>query len=276
MGDTRERDRLNLILENVADPILVTDDRSDIILMNDQAEQLFQRRSGTGRRARRQIAAIQDNDTKFTTFISEFPDRQAEALRERRCVSRTPSRPTSPMEVVSGKIRTSAGRPIAIVSVLHDLTKQVENERLYDALKRLNSELEATIRGGDGRSRGRRTRDCSGSRKRSRRRTSSNRNSSPACRTSFVRRSTRCIGYTALMLDRSATAKCDRRSDGCPDARIARRLEHLLELISDILDLAGSKPARCRMHVVEVDVRDVVREVAQQIEPMVRKKSLTS
>src|SRR5205807_7524366 len=28
----RERDRLNLILENVADPILVTDDRSNIIL----------------------------------------------------------------------------------------------------------------------------------------------------------------------------------------------------------------------------------------------------
>src|SRR5581483_10899654 len=37
-----ERDRLNLILENVADPILVTDERSNIILMNDQAEQLFQ------------------------------------------------------------------------------------------------------------------------------------------------------------------------------------------------------------------------------------------
>ena len=35
---TRERDRLNLILENVADPILVTDDRSNIILMNEQAE----------------------------------------------------------------------------------------------------------------------------------------------------------------------------------------------------------------------------------------------
>ena len=33
-----ERDRLNLVLENVADPILVTDERSNIILMNDQAE----------------------------------------------------------------------------------------------------------------------------------------------------------------------------------------------------------------------------------------------
>ena len=29
---------------------------------------------------------------------------------------------------------------------MHDLTKQVENERLYDALKQLNSELEQRIR----------------------------------------------------------------------------------------------------------------------------------
>jgi PAS domain-containing protein len=38
---SEERDRLNLILENVADPILVTDSSANIILMNDEAEQLF-------------------------------------------------------------------------------------------------------------------------------------------------------------------------------------------------------------------------------------------
>ena len=51
-----------------------------------------------------------------------------------------------PVEVVAGKVKNERGEPIAIVSVLHDLTKQVENERLYDALKRLNSELEQRIR----------------------------------------------------------------------------------------------------------------------------------
>ena len=53
---------------------------------------------------------------------------------------------TLPVEVVSGKVKNERGEPIAIVSVLHDLTKQVENERLYEALKRLNSELEQRIR----------------------------------------------------------------------------------------------------------------------------------
>src|SRR6185437_9765956 len=44
-----ERDRLNLVLENVADPILVTDERSNIILMNDMAEQLFEIREAETR-----------------------------------------------------------------------------------------------------------------------------------------------------------------------------------------------------------------------------------
>src|SRR5262249_25659098 len=65
-----ERDRLDLVLENVADPILVTDARSNIILMNEQAEQLFQLGEVDGR-SRREIATVRGNDTKFTSFISE-------------------------------------------------------------------------------------------------------------------------------------------------------------------------------------------------------------
>jgi PAS domain-containing protein len=56
-----ERDRLNLILENVADPILVTDNASKIILMNDQAERLFETESDGG--SRRQQQAVRVNDT---------------------------------------------------------------------------------------------------------------------------------------------------------------------------------------------------------------------
>jgi len=47
---------------------------------------------------------------------------------------------------VSGKVKNERGEPIAVVSVLHDLTKQVENERLYEELKRFSSQLEARIR----------------------------------------------------------------------------------------------------------------------------------
>ena len=59
---------------------------------------------------------------------------------------RPPTGAALPVEVVSGKIFNARGEPLAIVSVLHDLTKQVENERLYEELKRFSGELEDRIR----------------------------------------------------------------------------------------------------------------------------------
>src|SRR6185312_14383924 len=123
----------------------VTDQRSNIILMNDQAEQLFQM-SEPELRSRREVAAVRGNDTKFTSFISEFALLDDHARRERMSLMHPRTGLELPVEVVSGKVRNERGEPIAIVSVLHDLTKQVENERLYEALKRLNSELEQRIR----------------------------------------------------------------------------------------------------------------------------------
>ncbi|HEX9084288.1 MAG TPA: PAS domain-containing protein, partial [Gemmatimonadaceae bacterium] len=97
----RERDRLNLILENVADPILVTDDRSNIILMNKEAEQLFESDdSASWERA----ATVQANDTKFTTFISDFTISPALARREQMKLHIPDSGVELPVEVVSGKI----------------------------------------------------------------------------------------------------------------------------------------------------------------------------
>jgi len=37
----RERDQLDAVLESVSDPILVTDDHSDIVLLNREADRLF-------------------------------------------------------------------------------------------------------------------------------------------------------------------------------------------------------------------------------------------
>src|ERR1043165_8397975 len=99
-----ERDRLNLILENVADPILVTDERSNIILMNDQAEQLFQI-SNADSPSRRETAAVRGNDTKFTSFISEFALLDDPARRERMSLIHPHSGMELPVEVVSGKVR---------------------------------------------------------------------------------------------------------------------------------------------------------------------------
>ena len=269
MKATSERDRLNLILENVADPILVTDERANIILMNDQAERLFQ--ASEHERSRRQIQAVRGNDTKFTSFISEFALLDVSSRRERMTLIHPSSGLELPVEVVSGKIKNERREPIAIVSVLHDLTKEVEIERLYHQLKTLNSELEERIRAA--------TADLA------------EQNARLQWQSQEVERANRLkseflasmshelrtpinalIGYSALLIDGVLGEVNERQRDALTRGRAAA--EHLLALINDILDLAKIEAGKMPLHLEEVSLRDVVGEVSQQIEPMVRKKQL--
>src|SRR5205814_696685 len=186
MKASSERDRLNLILENVADPILVTDERANIILMN-------------------------------------------------------------------------------------DLTKEVEIGRLYETLKTLNSELEERIRSA--------TADLA------------EQNARVQWQSQEVERANRLkseflasmshelrtpinalIGYSALLIDGVLGEINERQRDALRRGRAAA--EHLLALINDILDLAKIEAGKMPLHLEEVELRDVVAEVSQQIEPMVRKKAL--
>src|ERR1051325_7320423 len=265
-----ERDRLNLILENVADPILVTDERSNIILMNDQAELLFQER-GDAPRNRAQLQAIRGNDTKVTSFISEFALLEDDARRERMVLLNPVTGSELPVELVSGKVRNERRETIAIVSVLHDLTKQVENERLYDALKQLNSELEGRIREA--------TADLAEQNARLQwqsqevERANKLKSEFLASMSHELRTPINAlIGYTALLLDGVLGDISTKQRDALTRGRAAA--EHLLALINDILDLAKIEAGKMPLHVTEVAMSEIVKEVAQQIEPMVRKKQL--
>jgi PAS domain S-box-containing protein len=265
-----ERDRLNLILENVADPILVTDERSNIILMNDQAEMLFEE-GGPTTRNRREMQAIRGNDTKFTSFISEFALLDADSRRERMILSNPRAGSELPVEVVSGKVRNERREAIAIVSVLHDLTKQVENERLYEALKQLNADLENRIREA--------TADLAEQNARLQwqsqevERANKLKSEFLASMSHELRTPINAlIGYTALLLDGVLGEISAKQRDALQRGRAAA--EHLLALINDILDLAKIEAGKMPLHVTEVKLRDVVLEVGQQVEPMVRKKQL--
>ncbi|HEY9228902.1 MAG TPA: ATP-binding protein [Gemmatimonadaceae bacterium] len=265
-----ERDRLNLVLENVADPILVTDQRSNIILMNDQAEQLFQINEHSGL-SRREIAAVRGNDTKFTSFISEFALLDDDSRRERMSLMQPKGGHEHPVEVVSGKVKNERGEPIAIVSVLHDLTKQVENERLYEALKRLNSELEQRIREA--------TADLAEQNARLQwqsqevERANKLKSEFLASMSHELRTPINAlIGYSALLLDGVLGDVNPGQRDALTRGRAAA--EHLLALINDILDLARIEAGKMPLHLEDVSLVDVTQEVTQQIEPMVRKKQL--
>ncbi len=264
----RERDRLNLILENVADPILVTDDRSNIILMNKQAEQLFE---SDDSESWERAAAVQANDTKFTTFISDFTISSATARREQMKLNVPDSATELPVEVVSGKILNRRGEPLAIVSVLHDLTEQVENERLYHELKKFSNELEERIHAATADLAEQNTRLQWQSReleKANRLKSEFLASMSHELRTPI----NALIGYASLMLDRIYGELTARQEEGL--TRIQSAAQHLLALINDILDLAKIEAGRMPLHLEDVTLADIMKEISQQIDPLVHKKDL--
>ncbi|HJU66136.1 MAG TPA: histidine kinase dimerization/phospho-acceptor domain-containing protein, partial [Gemmatimonadaceae bacterium] len=269
MDATRERDRLNLILNNVADPILVTDHQSKIILMNPLAELLFELPEGTHDLQR--VQRVRGNDTKFTTLISDFAISAATYRRERITLVQPELGVEVPMEVVAGKVMNERGEPLAIVCVLHDLTTQVENERLYNELKKFSGELEDRIRLATADLEAQNMRlqwQSSELEKAYRLKSEFLANMSHELRTPI----NALIGYTALMLDRIYGELTAKQVEGLN--RIQVSSQHLLALINDILDLAKIEAGKMPIHLEPAPLRAIIAEVASQMEPLIKRKSL--
>ncbi|HET7322146.1 MAG TPA: ATP-binding protein [Longimicrobiaceae bacterium] len=266
----REFDRLNVILENVGDPILVTDAQANIILMNREAERLFELPAGTDltSRTRQEVRA---NDTKFSSFISDF----ALGADIKRVAEITLSDPRAgrefPAEVVSGKLLNERGEMSAIVSVLHDQTKVVENERLASELSGLNENLEGRILAAteELEERNRVLEWQSHELERAYRLKSQFLASmSHELRTPI----NALLGYTSLMRDRIYGELNQRQDEAL--TRMYTASQHLLELVNDILDLAKIEAGKMPVHVEPVNVAEIVRELSLAIEPMVRQRHL--
>jgi len=267
----RERDRLNLILENVSDPILVTDDQSNIILMNREAERLFEVPAGTPLRSRRH-QDVRANDTRFSSLISEFtlsPD----GTRVVPLKLRDPETGAEfPAEVASGKILNERGEMTAIVSIVHDLTKVAENERLAAELTRLNEGLEdrVQIATEELAERNRQLEWQSQELERAYRLKSQFLASmSHELRTPI----NALLGYTSLMRDQIYGGLTRQQEEALE--RMYTASQHLLELVNDILDLAKIEAGKMPVHVEPVSIGELLRELAKTVEPMVRGKGLT-
>ncbi|HEU5194806.1 MAG TPA: PAS domain-containing protein [Methylomirabilota bacterium] len=124
-----ERDRLDLVIDSVADPILVTDPGGNIVMMNAPAERLFVAAEGDSEEVHRQVQA---NDAHFSSFVSNL---FFEGDSRRRTGSIGLVDPTTgvslPMEAISGKIVSEHGEVTAVVTILHDRTEELERARLY-------------------------------------------------------------------------------------------------------------------------------------------------
>lgn len=264
-----ERDRLNVILENVSDPILVTDEHTNIVRMNPEADRLFVVDDNTRDREARQ--QIQANDTRFTTLISNFLLRPELRHVERISIVDPETGREFPAEVASSKILNRRGEPVAIVSVVHDLTQAEENERLARELQQLNDQLEQRIRRAtlELEERNRRLEWQSFElQKASRLKSEFLANMSHELRTPI----NVILGYTSLMRERIYGALTDQQEEAL--TKTYQTSQHLLELINDILDLSKIEAGKMPLHVEPVVVQEVIAEITESVQPMLRGRNL--
>jgi PAS domain S-box-containing protein len=122
----RERDRLDLIIENVGHPIVVCDSSGNFILFNRRAELLFQENDSFRSPA---AAAVRANAVKLTSFISGLAS-ASETGRQAEIELIDPEDGRSlPMEITAREVLDPTGQVTAVVSILHDLTEIRELER---------------------------------------------------------------------------------------------------------------------------------------------------
>ena len=261
-----ERDQLNLVLAHVGAPIVVTDEGGAVVLMNREAQRLFRADSAD---AGAQAAA--SNAERFFAALEEFA-RTGEAEWTTRVVLRDPrSGAELPAELTSGRIRDGDGATVAIVSILHDLTQEVENARLAAELARVNEGLEASIR------------DATAELQEQNRqlawqgqeleRAYRHKSEFLASMSHELRTPINALlGYTALLRERIYGDLTERQVEAL--SRMESSSGHLLELVNDILDLARIEAGRMPLHLEPVSLAALVASVVDSVEPMARAKGL--
>ena len=135
---------MDLIIDSVADPILVTDPAGALVMMNTPAERLFSVRGST---VPEHGVRVQANDAHFSAFVSNllFASEGERRRGEIGLVDPETGLPL-PVEAISGKIFSEHGEVTAIVTVLHDRTEEIERARLYEELKKASALLEERVR----------------------------------------------------------------------------------------------------------------------------------
>jgi len=121
----QDRDRLNLIIENVGDPIVVCDREAKIVLVDPLASELF----GESNEVPRNATQFR-NQTQLSAYISNF----TYSFAERETAPIRIFNPTLKQEIEydarSGKIFDEAGQVSYTVTVLRDLTAVRKVEQL--------------------------------------------------------------------------------------------------------------------------------------------------
>jgi signal transduction histidine kinase len=264
-----ERDRLNLLIDSVADPIIVTDQEGEISLMNNPAERLFTVVTGSGDEAQRIVRA---NDAHFTSFVSGLLSTGWETTRRGEIALIDPNTVKQvPVEALAAKMLSEVGELTAIVTILHDRTEAIERNQLYEQLKLASEELEGKVRAA--------TAELANQNELLRRQALELEQASTA-KSQFLANVSHelrtplnaILGYAAMTLQGvSGELSAPQRRNL---SRIDANARHLLTLINEILDITRIEAGRMPIQVVAFNLADLVREVTTELEPIIARSRL--
>jgi PAS domain S-box-containing protein len=264
-----ERHRLDLIIDSVADPILVTDQEGDIVLMNEPAERLFTAASSARDSELRHVRA---NGAHLTSFVSNVLTRGGEQRYrgEIQLTDPVSGRP-SPVEALAGQILSEQGELMWVVTILHDLTEAIEKGRLYEQLKAASAELERNVQEA--------TAELAHQNELLRRQHIALEQAS-ALKSQFLANMSHefrtplnaILGYTHMLLHgvTGAVSEAQRKSL----TRIDSNSRHLLALINDILDITRIEAGRMPLNLTAFKIPELVEEVMAELEPIIRRSNL--
>jgi signal transduction histidine kinase len=263
-----ESDRLNLIIDSVADPIVVTDAGGATSLMNEPAERLF---TIPARASAAEQRWVQANDAHFSSFIAGM----LVSADQRRVGEIGLSDPMTgeamPVEAIAGKILSEHGELTAVVTILHDRREAIEKAQLYEQLKQASDELERKIQAA--------TADIAQQNELLRRQAIELEQAS-ALKSQFLANMSHefrtplnaMLGYTSMLLQGVAgpVPTPAKRQLG----RIESNGRHLLTIINEILDISRIEAGRMPLQNSRFRIPDLLAEVKSELEPIILRSKL--
>ena len=266
-----ERDRLDLIIDSVADPILVTDAAGKILLMNAPAERLF---TAQGSSREDPLRAVRVNDARFSSFVSNV-FLSGGSLRWRGEIGLTDPQSGKPLpvEAVAGKVLSEHGEVTAVVTILHDRTEALEKARLYEELEKASKQLEEKVRLATAELVRRNEllqRQAVELEQASQLKSQFLANMSHEFRTPL----NAILGYTSMLLQgvNGELSQPQKRNLG----RVDSNAKHLLTIINDLLDISRIEAGKMPLHLEQFELPTLVGEVLAEVEPLIQKAHLAT
>jgi signal transduction histidine kinase len=265
-----ERDRLDLIIDSVADPILVTDPSGKILLMNSPAERLFT--APTSDETTEAERAVRSNDAHFSSFVSNlFLTGTGLRWRGEISLSDPSTLQALPVEAVAGKVLSEHGEVTAVVTILHDRTEALEKARLYEQLKAASEQLEEKVREATGELVRRNEllqRQHLELEQASQLKSRFLANMSHEFRTPL----NAILGYTSMLLQGVSGDMSPPQKNKM--LRVDSNARHLLSIINDILDISRIEAGKMPLHIEEFELDALISELLAEVEPLIQKARL--